>query len=155
MGYFALEGGIREMVKDKVLPEAVVKQFFIKTASYSESRLKSLIPTGFSTSETRMAWQPCPYYETFQKDDDRAKFGDAIAWAIIACVRNKLIEAIVVQGISEEKAEQHMKDLHARVANIAAAAPKDNSTAGIIAFCHLQREEAIDASPPRKVNGGG
>ena len=80
----------------------------------------------------------------FDADGDGAKHGEAVAGAIIACVRKQLLETMAECGMDGAQADAALDVLLERTQILAAKAPADITvihTGGCAAFLHVAKAE--------------
>ena len=72
---------------------------------------------------------------------DGAKHGEAVAGAIIACVRKQLLETMAECGMDGAQADAALDVLLERTQILAAKAPAEYHTGGCAAFLHVAKAE--------------
>jgi hypothetical protein len=145
-----LQQSIQSMVAKKSLSEEVLSNFFVMTSSWSAPRIQQCCQqTNMNLHHLSVRVVPCPMYDNFllspQKAEDRNKFGDQVADAILSCVRPQLAKIIKTVGESGDKVDETIHAIHKRVAHLAAETPASSNTSGTVAFVHVTKPNASDS----------
>ena len=139
--YTLLEEALRAMVRDGRLPSDFLSHFFIPTASFSSARCEAALSRCPKTTvvESRFLDIPCPYLLEWRNGGDPGRHGSAVAGAILACVKQQLLDSMFQSGVAMAEGPALVDLLLTRMTQLAAEAPAKFHTGGITAFMHIAK----------------
>jgi len=142
--YFLAEKALKSMIEEELLPQDFLMNYFIPTVSYSEERCNAVLAEcGLNTIENTFLDIPCPYLLAWQANHDKAKHGEEVAKAFIACFKQQLLDAMAACKVPEvAKGESLLQQLLSRMSKFAAEAPAQFHTGGVTAFVRIAKPVA-------------